>query len=292
MATLTKGTTFSSGDTVTPAKLNDLVDDATVTFATDDIATASIQSGAVTALKLATDAVETLKIKDANVTADKLATGAVTGAAGGGKLAASAIKGQTSKASPLGDDEVLIHSAADLALRRSTLTAVGTLIAGDLGKAITFGTSTSASGTTVDFTGIPAWATRITIMFNGLSLSGTDKIVVQAGTSSDFVTSGYNSHFGNLRSGGNSEMLSITSGWGVWSNGANNTHYGTMTLIRMTGNTWISTHTGGYIGGSSDTFATSGGGSVALGAALDRVRITTNGSNTFDAGTVNIAWES
>ena len=34
------------------------------------------------------------------------------------------------------------------------------------------------------------------------------------------------------------------------------------------------------------------GGTVALGGALDRVRITTvNGSDTFDAGSVNISWE-
>lgn len=34
MATLTKGKTFTSGETVTPAKLNSLVDDGTVTFTT------------------------------------------------------------------------------------------------------------------------------------------------------------------------------------------------------------------------------------------------------------------
>jgi hypothetical protein len=61
MATVTKGRTFVSGEIITPAKLNNVVDLATVT----DIQTADIADGQIT----------TAKILDANVTDAKLATG-------------------------------------------------------------------------------------------------------------------------------------------------------------------------------------------------------------------------
>jgi hypothetical protein len=91
---------FVSGETVTPAKLNALG---------LPTVTATIDNSEVT----------TAKIADANVTADKLSAGAVTGAAGGGKLAASAITGQTVIADALADtDEFLVHDASASALRK------------------------------------------------------------------------------------------------------------------------------------------------------------------------------
>ena len=69
MATVTKGRTFTSGETVTPAKLNDVVDLATVT----DIQTADIADEQVTTAKILDANVTTAKIADANVTAAKLA---------------------------------------------------------------------------------------------------------------------------------------------------------------------------------------------------------------------------
>jgi hypothetical protein len=75
MATVSKGRTFTSGETVTPAKLNDVVDLATVT----EIVNADIKSDAAIALsKLATGAlptaitVATANLVDANVTPVKL----------------------------------------------------------------------------------------------------------------------------------------------------------------------------------------------------------------------------
>lgn len=73
---LTKGHTYSDGDTVTPANLHSLVDDAIVTA--QSIGNAELGLLSVAAGNIQTDAVETAKIKDANVTTDKLADGAVT----------------------------------------------------------------------------------------------------------------------------------------------------------------------------------------------------------------------
>lgn len=83
MATVTKGRTFVSGETVTPAKLNELVDNATVTaIQTDNISdsqitTAKIADANVTTAKIADANVTTAKIADANVTAAKIANNAV-----------------------------------------------------------------------------------------------------------------------------------------------------------------------------------------------------------------------
>ena len=117
MATVTPGITFVSGETVTPAKLNSA---ATPTISA--IQTADISDNQIT----------TAKIVDANVTDAKLATGAVTGAAGGGKLAASAITSQTELTDPLASaDEFLVHDDSASALRRvawSSLQPNGTML--------------------------------------------------------------------------------------------------------------------------------------------------------------------
>ena len=97
MANVTPGKTFVSGETVTPASLN---------------------AAATPTVVVADGEVTTAKIVDANVTDAKLATGAVTGAAGGGKLAASAITGQTAVTSLAGTDEFLVWDASASALRR------------------------------------------------------------------------------------------------------------------------------------------------------------------------------
>ena len=113
MATITKGKTFVSGETVEPADLHQLVDSATIT----GIVNADIDAAAaIAASKLALTGA---------ITDTQLATGAVTGAAGGGKIAASAITAQTQLADPLaGGDEFLVHDTSASALRRVAWSAL------------------------------------------------------------------------------------------------------------------------------------------------------------------------
>jgi hypothetical protein len=75
MAQVTKGRTFSNGETITPGKLHEFIDFAQVS----NIATADINDAAITGPKLANNAVTTVKITDANVTTAKIADAAVTG---------------------------------------------------------------------------------------------------------------------------------------------------------------------------------------------------------------------
>jgi hypothetical protein len=149
-------------------------------------------------------------------------------------------------------------------------------------------TTTSASGTSVDFTGIPSWAKRITILFNGLSSNGNDTYIVQAGNGS-YTTSGYLSYYGEFASGGG-QSGSVTSGFGVWSANSVDVHYITMTL-NLSNTSWVSSHSGGMYNGSTN-FALCGGGSLALGGPIDRIRVTTTGgTNTFDAGSITVTYE-
>lgn len=144
----------------------------------------------------------------------------------------------------------------------------------------------STSGVAIDFTSIPSWAKSIEVMLAGVSTSGTSNLQIQLGTSSGFVTTGYLSGcFTSTASTANSTTGLLLSA----SRAATTISHGIATLYVLTGNQWVmNTSTG-----NSDTAQASvGGGSISLAGVLDRVRITTvNGTDTFDAGTINIRYE-
>jgi len=140
----------------------------------------------------------------------------------------------------------------------------------------------TTSGTTKDFTGIPSWAKRITVLFAGVSTSGTSGLLVQVGTSAGFATVGYTA--GSFQQDAD---LVVTTGFGVRIGLATDTVSGVMTITNVAGNTWASTH-----GCSRGSVSVAGGGHIALSGVLDRIRITTvNGTDTFDNGSVNIIYE-
>jgi hypothetical protein len=145
----------------------------------------------------------------------------------------------------------------------------------------------STSGTAIDFTGLPSWIKRITVMFQGVSLSSTANILVQLGTgSTTFTTSGYLSSSNGAQAGGNSINTS-TAGFVLIDAAAAGIVSGHMIITNITGNNWVSSHSA-----KRDTaLVASGGGDVSLGAVLTAVRITTTSTDTFDAGTVNILYE-
>lgn len=162
----------------------------------------------------------------------------------------------------------------------------GTVVANNVNSAIVSGTAVaSTSGTSIDFTSIPSWAKRITVMFNGVSTNGTSNYQVQLGATT-FTTSGYLGS--SVASSGGTGTFS--SGFVVFqSPGTSSTLFGPLFLTLLTGNTWVAA-----VCTSRGDVAQSmtGAGSVALSGTLDRVRITTvNGTDTFDAGTINILYE-
>ena len=157
--------------------------------------------------------------------------------------------------------------------------------------ALVLGTAVaSTSGTSIDFTSIPSWVKRITIMFNGVSSNGSSNMQVQLGAGS-ITTTGYLSYWCYFAPSGNTGGSSSTTGLGFWNGGGADIHYLHMVITKISGNTWVGSHSGSFWNGSSP-FGISGGGNVTLGGALDRVRITTvNGTDTYDAGSINILYE-
>lgn len=148
--------------------------------------------------------------------------------------------------------------------------------------------------TAVDFTGIPSWVKRITLAFRGVSTSGSSPIIVQLGTSASFTTTGYLN--GVLNSGGSGTQsnntitngLAIDSG-GAGSLGASTVRHGTMTILNIDGNNWVSSS---IVGFTQTNIVEAAGGSVALSDTLTRLRLNTfGGTETFDAGSVNVLYE-
>jgi len=150
---------------------------------------------------------------------------------------------------------------------------------------LVLGTAVNVSGTSVDFTSIPATARRITVMFNGVSTNGTNEILVQIGTSTGIVSAGYAS--GAFRNGGGQNS---SAGFIVdVAHAASYLYSGSAVLTNFGANTWVCS---GTLAHTNDANGATFGGNVSLTGALDRVRVTTPlGVDIFDAGSINIMWE-
>jgi hypothetical protein len=169
-----------------------------------------------------------------------------------------------------------------------TIPAVtGTAVIAGQNSAITSGTAVaSTSGTSIDFTSIPSWVKRVTVMLNGVSTSSTSALLIQVGSSS-VSTSGYTSVAQNVSTGTSSSAGFLLNG----SSAAAQTYTSVIPICLVSSNTWVTSGVLG-IGSTATNITTFSGSSPALGGALDRVRITTvGGTDTFDAGSINILYE-
>ncbi len=221
-------------------------------MAVNQVVTGVIADASVTAAKLATDAVTSDKIAADAVTTVKILDSNVTTA----KLAANAV-------TPAKMAQPLTH---------------GTPVA-------------TTSGTEKDFTGIPSWVRRITVSLAGVSLSGTALLRFRLGTSGGFATSGYVSA-GSVISAG-AATVNQTAGFDIYTNAPNATYTysGTIEFICVdpTNDIWAAR---GTFASGSVTWTHTVAGHIDLSGALTQVRLTTsNGTDTFDAGTINIHYE-
>jgi hypothetical protein len=139
----------------------------------------------------------------------------------------------------------------------------------------------STSGTAIDFTGIPSWARRITVILNEIATS--TNIIIQIGDSGGIETTGYISTSNIFDQVGLSTGITSTAGFAFLS--ATNTS-GVVNILNITGDAWIATHSGK----NNTTQIPVGGGSKGLSTTLDRVRILSDGG-TFSAGSINIIYE-
>jgi len=189
--------------------------------------------------------------------------------------------------------DTLVGRATTDTLTNKTLTSptiTGASISGMSSSVITAATSqASTSGTSIDFTGIPSWVKRITVMFQGISTNGSSPYILRLGTSGGFVTSGYAA--GGIYTGASTSGGNITSGLLLCGNAIDPAVivHGHSILTNISGNAWVQSFT---VAQSNTAYALMGGGSITLSGVLTQVRITTiNGSDAFDAGSINIFYE-
>ena len=201
------------------------------------------------------------------------------------EIDAPAVAGSNTLVLPTG------NGSADQAL---VTNGSGTLSFADRGRLVQGTAQNSTSGTSIDFTGIPSWVKRVTVTLSEVSLSGTSTFLFQVGAGS-IATTGYNSgavsvsvSTSNTTSGaGSNTTTGITSAG--YTGTAGSTAYGHVVFTNVTGNTWVATGAL-YVNGALRV-VTFGGG-ISLSGTLDRIRITTvNGTDTFDAGSINILYE-
>jgi len=151
-------------------------------------------------------------------------------------------------------------------------------------------TIATTSGTSHDFTGIPSWVKKITVMINGVSTNGTSPVIVRIGDSGGIEATGYSSSGMRSFVTDNNGTLTTTEFLiDAASQDAVTTRHGTMTLTRQDSLTWVSASNTSR----SDALASNNtAGSKTLSDTLDRIRLTTvNGTDTFDAGSINILYE-
>lgn len=165
----------------------------------------------------------------------------------------------------------------------------GTVVVAGQNSAITAGTAVTASTTAVQFASIPSWVQRITMMIAGVSTNGTTAMRVQLGTGATPTYSAtYVSIVGAI-AGGTAASSSFTDGFAIQRVAVAAALYsGTIVCTRLSTNVWTYTSN---IGTATSTIPSYGGGSVDLGAVATAIRLYMDGTDTFDAGSINILYE-
>jgi len=299
--TATLGTTTGTAATFTSGTLTTGVI-PTGTLGTTTSTAATITNGTVTNLNSTSGTVATLNSTTGTIATLNSTTGTITNlsttlagdftiSGGTGTLGTTGVTagsyGTNTEAVTLTiDAKGRVTTVSTSAI--STTPANGSVTPAMLSQPLTLGTAvTSTSGTAVDFTGIPSWVRRITVIIYRVSTTGGSLPTLRLGTSGGIVSSGYECNGGY--GGAGTANATSTDGF-VLNNTANfgaaSSLSGLVILSNVTGNNWACAFSFGL------PFHHSGGGSVSLSGALDRLRLTTEGgTETFDAGSVNIMYE-
>ena len=151
-------------------------------------------------------------------------------------------------------------------------------------------TAVTASGTAIDFTGIPSWIKRVTIVLDGISTNNSPNFLIQLGDSGGIENTGYTSSASTVYS----SVATLTSTIGfnligyLTASTSAASYSGLVNTYKLDQNIWCCSHaTAGNV-----VVTNYGGGRKQLSSTLDRIRITTvNGTDTFDAGQINIMYE-
>jgi hypothetical protein len=225
----------------------------------------------------------TMSTQNANNVA--ITGGTITGLSSPLPLASGGTGGTTST----GSGAIVLASSATLSsptINSPTFGGTPTMGASFITRMSAGGVSASGN-TSVDFSSLPSWINTLTVMFRNIRTVSNDNILVQLGTSSGFTTSGYVSTSIDF-DGSGGVAANSTAGLLVKLNPGSNIVNGTMIIAYTGSNAWVNNHTMS----NNTNIMTVGGGTIALGGTLDRVRITTvSGTDPFDSGTINVSYQ-
>lgn len=256
-------------------------------FASANQSTAGLQAQITTATNTANNAsalagAAVTTANNAEATANGLASSIATANA----TAASAV-------ATAGDAE--IEAAAATAAVATALLKTGGTMTGPIVFAsaqpgvVTRATAiNTTSGTSHTFSSLPSGLRKIELLFNKVSTNGTALPRVRLGTGGVLATSGYESQSSTMTTA--VVTTGSTAGFDVFSNTAPYEITGKLSFDNLSGNLWICS---GVLGFGSSLSATSTiGGLVTLGGVLDTLRLTTsNGTDTFDGGSINLLYQ-
>ena len=213
---------------------------------------------------------------------------AITGnASGTGTFTIAAPNSNTDRTLTLPDAAgTVVLDSATQTLTNKTLGSG--LVAG--ASLITSGTAVaSTSGTSIDFTGIPSWVKRIIVMFNNVSTGGSSNLQIQLGDSGGFETTGYGSSMTYIVNATPATTNIITGFLAGTYGSAIASYNGIITICTLGSNIWASST---LLNDAVSARTFYGSGAKTLSDTLTQVRITTvNGTDAFDAGTINILYE-
>jgi hypothetical protein len=212
-------------------------------------------------------------------------------------VSAPAIAGTNTLTLPASTGTIVVGSSAVSAAGQIPFSTDGSTYT-PTAKIVTGTAKPTTSGTSVDFTSIPSWAKRITIMFQGVSTSGTGLLTLQIGTGGSAEITGYTGVGLYMQNNNAYAAFAYTTSSFNLESGTGNSAYarhGKIVLDLYGSNTWYESHNVGTwttTAMTTQTAGTSGSGFKALAGALDMIRLTTsNGTDTFDNGSININYE-
>ncbi len=192
--------------------------------------------------------------------------------------------GTAAVAGLLDEDNMASDSATDVPSQQSVKAYVDAQVGG-----LTIPTTATAttSGASIDLTGISSSAKQIVILGNGVSSSGTSEWILQLGDSGGFETTGYTCQ--GARPTTDTTTVLSTTGLGVYRGATSGsfTFNFRVVLTRYEGssNQWHMESTAWRVGGALGM----SNGEKSLSGTLTQIRFTTvGGTDTFDAGSINI----
>ena len=182
-------------------------------------------------------------------------------------------------------------TSGTLELQSAGTTKLTIASTGAYGQLVSGTAVASTSGTSIDFTSIPSWVKRITVMLSDVSTNGTSSMIIRIGDSGGVSATGYTAGYAESINASNTQSANPTTGFQLQSTTVTSSTLtqASIVITNVSGNIWLASGISTF---SNYPSSTSLNGSKTLSLTIDRVRITTvGGTDTFDAGTINILYE-